>query len=279
MNVVKIIGGIGNQMCQYAFGRTLQEMGKQVSFDTSWYSSKAANDPDYPRSFRLDKFQLRNFYNHLFILGNPIIYERRIGMDFGIFNMKIDCNFEGFWQYYAYYEKILPLLRQELQLKTEVYTDKFLKLAEKIWNKKSVSVHVRRGDYQLHRKGAFRDLPAKYYFNAIRETEGDLFIFSDDMPWCKHIFRAEYFSREITFVDIEDYLAFELMKFCNIHITTNSTFSFWAALMDDKPDKVVYCPKGYLGDDVKFSTQFRYPITWIKLEDYATHRYTEVFSN
>ena len=269
MNVVKICGGIGNQMFQYAFGKVLELQGKDVAYNLEWYEKKNVINGEHPRPFRLDRFEIPPLRKHPFARGNPMIEERNIGYNPGVFEMKNENNYDGWWQYYGYYAHILPVLQKEFQLKTSEYTDKFMKLAEKILDTESVSVHVRRGDYQLHRKGVWRDLPAQYYFSAIREVEGELFFFSDDIPWCKETFKREYFSKKLTFVDIEDYLAFELMKLCKHNITTNSTFSWWAALLNENPDKKVYRPTHYPGVNEEDSDLYRFPKEWIKIEDYA----------
>jgi hypothetical protein len=115
----------------------------------------------------------------------------------------------------------------------------------------------------------WRDLPAQYYFTAMREIKGDFFIFSDDIPWCKETFKQVYFSKKLTFVDIEDYLAFELMRLCKHNITTNSTFSWWTAFLNDNLDKKVYRPTHYPGVNEQDSDEYRFPKEWIKIEDYA----------
>ena len=268
MNIVKIYGGLGNQFFQYAFGRALQESGKSVAYDISWYSSPKGKHPDYPRLFRLDKYPVHMDIGTL-SPENANILEKRVGYNNQLFSMQVDCNFEGYWQYYSYFEKILPFLKNELQVSTEYYNDLFLKYADKIFSTESVSVHIRRGDYQLHRAGAFRDLPFKYYFNAMKEVEGDFFIFSDYLPWCKEKFKQEYFEGKITFIDIEDYLALELMRYCQKNIITNSSFSFWAAMLNVNENKMVFRPTHYLGDSEDYSDQLRYPKSWIKIHDYA----------
>ena len=271
MNIVRLMGGIGNQLFQYSFGLVLESTGRDVAYDMSWYVSKGATHEAWPRPLRLDKFQIEDLKIHSFIPTNPMVYEHKVGFDMGLFGLKTDCNFEGYWQYYDYYRQVVPALQQIFQLRTEVYTEEFLKYAEQIWSGGSVSIHIRRGDYQKHRKGAFRDLPAQYYFSAIREVEGDLFIFSDDIPWCKETFKQAYYTRKITFVDVEDYLALELMRYCKHNIITNSTFSWWAALLNQNEGKKVFCPVHYLGDSEEDSIRLRYPQEWIKLKDYATH--------
>jgi len=274
MNVVKIMGGIGNQIFQYAFGTVLQKCGKEVMYDISWSKKYEKRKSEYPRLLRLSMFQTEHLNFGKCIKENPTIKEKNVGFNTGLFKMQNENNFEGHWQYYSYYKDILPQLQKEFQLKTEVYTEKFLKYAEMIWSTESISLHVRRGDYQLHRKGAYHDLPSAYYFDAltkVKHIKGDLFIFSDDISWCKKTFNRDFFSRKLIFVDIEDYLAFELMRLCSHNIITNSTFSWWAAVLNSNPDKMVVCPHRYLGDSEEDSNEYRFPQEWIKINDNVIH--------
>lgn len=272
MNVIKVLGGIGNQMFQYAFGKVLESKGKEVAYDLSWYLAKRAYDPNYPRPCRLDYFQLQPYNQSLFIKGNPVIFENKVLYYPKIFDLTKDANFYGYWQYYPYYESIIPQLQKEFQLKEEYKTKEYKSVLKQIRGTDSVSMHVRRGDYQLHREGCFRDLKAKYYFDALSMIKGDVFIFSDDIPWCKETFRKEYFNRKITFVDLEDYQCIDLMRQCANNINTNSTFSWWAAVLNPNPDKKVICPITYQGDSVDNSEAVRYPKSWIKIEDYANQQ-------
>lgn len=270
MNVVKMRGGIGNQMFQYAFGKMLLKNNKSVAYDISWYNPRRTEQSQYPRPFRIPLFKLSEFDIHEFDPANPIIYEKRVGFNPKVFNMLNENNFDGYWQYYSYYESILSDLYEEFQLRTDYYTEEFMKMAERIWNCESVAVHVRRGDYLHQRKGGYGNLPMKYYFNAIQAVKGDLFFFSDDIPWCKDTFLNAYFpNRQITFVDLEDYLCFELMRFCKHQIIPNSTFSWWAALLNDCQGKIVIRPKHFLGRTEKESDEYHYPKHWIKIEDYV----------
>jgi hypothetical protein len=270
VNVIKFCGGIGNQMFQYAFGKVLSVSGKDVAYDISWYT-EGRTKMQYPRPFRLPMFQIPQLNIQPINHDNPIIYEKNVLYKLGLFNMKNDNNFDGYWQYYTYYEKILPILQKEFQLRSDFYTEDFMKMAERIMDCNSTSMHVRRGDYQVHRKGSFRDLPARYYFDAMKEVEGDLFIFSDDIPWCRETFKQSYFKRKLTFVDMEDYLCFELQRLCKNNIITNSTFSWWSAVLNENPYKVVVRPLTFQGDTIDNSNNLRYPKEWIKIEDYAVH--------
>ena len=272
MNIIKVMGGIGNQFFQYAFGRVMSLNNVQVAYDISW--CKMAEGKRYPRPFRLDKFNTELFIAD-FISKQPLVLDHRVGFNLSLFDLR-DHNFEGYWQYLPYYVKILPILKNELQLKTEFYTDKFMEIANIILETEdSVAVHVRRGDYLTH-KGIFRDLPAKYYFNALRSIpKGDLFIFSDDLPWCKDKFKPVYFNRKLYFVDLDDYLCFELMRLCKHKLICNSTFSYWAALLNDCG--TVVRPRHWLGEMPERSDEIHYPKHWIKAEDYVNYKSVGVY--
>lgn len=254
MNVIKIYGGLGNQFFQYAFGKMMETNGIEVKYDLSWYYDNSIKiHPKrwaaFPRPYRLDEFntnvKVGSFLNQKTIREN--------GVDLSL--LKTDnCNFQGYWSSFKYSEAILPVLRQEFSLRSISYTEEFLKVREAIAGVNSVSIHIRRGDY-IGREG-FQVLPLKYYFESLLKVKGDLFVFSDDIPWCKNNFKEDFFSRKITFVDLEDYLSLELMKLCKYNITANSTFSRWAAYLNDNPEKVVIAPPrwGLSDKDDKFIT-------------------------
>jgi hypothetical protein len=264
MNVVRIYGGIGNQLFQYAFARAMINNGIHVGFDISWSEDPKRARSTYPRPCRLDKFNIK--YEKSPLINKHILKEGCRGFNLSFIQLR-DYNFDGYWQYYKYFINILPELKKEITIKDIYKTSEYMKFYDKITSCNSVSVHVRRGDYLTH-KGNFRDLPFEYYANAIKLVEGDLFIFSDDLPWCVQRFKKEVFNREITFVGLEDYQDLELMKFCKHNIITNSTFSWWAAMLNDNPDKKVICPVHWLGDTQERN---RYPKEWIRIEDYVVH--------
>ena len=259
MNVILIAGGLGNQLFQYAFGKSMMQNGIDVRFNLRWSSRKE----NCFRPYRLNKFKT------CITMGtgtHKVICERNvIGYDLELLK-KDGFTFAGYWQYLPYFIDILPTLRNEFCVREEFFTDEFLLLRERILCTNSVGMHVRRGDY-VYQKG-FHDLPFSYYLNAINYIDGELFIFSDDIPWCKEKFKESYFSRKITFVSLIDYLDFELLKLCTHQVTANSTFSFWAALLNDKPDKIVISPDKWLGDDV-IDDERRFPKEWIKIEGNA----------
>jgi hypothetical protein len=256
MNVIRIAGGLGNQIFQYAFGKSMMQNGIDVKFNMRW----SATPKNAHRPFRLDKFRVNIPICHI---TNKVIHEKNIsGCDLSL--LKRDgFTFAGYWQYMLYFIDLIPVLKKEICVREEFYNEEFLVLREKILNTESVGIHIRRGDY-VYQKG-FYDLPFKYYLNAINYTDGELFIFSDDIPWCKEKFKESYFSRKITFVSLIDYLDFELLKLCKHQVTANSTFSYWAALLNDYTNKVVVSPNVWLGDNI-IDDERRFPKEWIKIE-------------
>lgn len=269
MNVVRFIGGIGNQMFQYAFGLRLMSTGKQVIFDVSWYKSRTATNPQFPRPFCLHYFQTEYLVLGDLVRENATVDETRVGYNMGLFTMKNENNFKGYWQYKDYFLPLLPQLKKEYQLRTDVYTDKFIQWADKIFKCESVAMHVRRGDYQLHRVGRFRDLPAQYYFDAMEKIPAkDVFVFSDDIKWCERVFQNGLTGKRFHFVNMPDFYCFELMRLCQHKIITNSTFSYWAAVLGDSG--MIICPENWLGSPLK-EASMHYLDHWIKIKDYARH--------
>jgi hypothetical protein len=212
----------------------------------------------------LDKFCTKVLFSNF--SNQNTINEENTGFSLGLLKIQ-SHNFEGYWQYLPYYKECLPLLRKEFHLRAEVITQQFLELRDQILSCNSVSVHIRQGDYRTHR-GVFRDLKVMFYYDAIKETSGDLFIFSDDIPWCKEKFNQDYFSRKVTFIELPDYLSFELMKSCKTHIISNSTYSYWVALLSGNP---TICPKYWLGEKEIDTKELHYPKEWTKIEDYVVY--------
>lgn len=262
MNIIRIAGGIGNQIYQYAFGRAQEIAGRDVRFTPPWQGWKFP----HPRQYRLNMFHTKMKYSEF--LSQTKITERTHQRKYKVkYDLKLlercNCNFEGYWQYLPYYKDILPQLKKELCIKEEFYTTKFLKLREEITDNNSVSIHVRRTDFVGAK--AYQAFPFAYYVNAIRMIKGHLYIFSDDIPWCKDVFKKDYFSRKITFVHSHDYLDFELMRLCKHNISANSSFSYWASLLNNNPNKTVIISGRWLVDIHVDNEEVHFPKEWIKL--------------
>ena len=259
MNVIKIYGGLGNQMFQYALGLGMKKYGTKVIYENSW-GSQPQNPP---RPYALDKYGLNLEIGSF--LNQPTLHEKEFLPNI----LKMDnTNFYGYWQYLSYYEKIWDQLRDIFQVSEQYYTEEYLKIKERITKSNSLSIHVRRGDY-VTVKGHIV-LPFSYYMEAIGFTTEaeEIFIFSDDIPWCKEKFKVSYFEVPITFVDIEEYLAMELMRLCKHNIIANSTFSWWSAMLSSNTNQIVVAPKIWRvkpEEQLKMEDGSFLPFNWIRI--------------
>lgn len=256
MNVVKVYGGLGNQLFQYAFGRTQMENGLDVGFNINWYNrNKNVNRP-----YVLDKFNT-NVKTSDFLPQKDVL-EKNIKYNPNLTNIT-SFNFYGYWQDPRYFSHIFSTLRTELKLKEEFYTIEFLRWKEIITNwEDSVSVHIRRGDFL----GKVNILSLNYYISALQFCGeiSKVFIFSDDINWCKMHFK----NVRNHFVHLNEYLDFELMKICKHNIIANSTFSWWAATLNDNPNKIVIAPRQWRlteESQKEMSSYFLHPEGWIIL--------------
>ena len=257
MNVVKVMGGIGNQLFQYAFGKLQTKRGTYVLYDTTWYT-KHRTLPERP--FRLDKFNLKYKSGNFKPMNTTV---KEVSYDPNLITLW-NHNFHGYWQYLDYYKDIIPELREEFKVKEQYITSDYKRYLNKIKQGDSIAVHVRRGDYL--NKGHVV-LPLDYYQTALSNLRGNIFIFSDDIPWCK-----KYFQNAIFIEKVDDYLAFELMRMCTHQVISNSTFSWWAAILNDNPRKIVYAPEQWIirkEDKDKYNRDKHYPKDWRMIDAHS----------
>jgi hypothetical protein len=217
MDIVRVMAGLGNQLYHYAFGKSLESLGGTVGFDITCYEYLEA-------PYRLDKF-------HTNVISQPFLNQQVLKQRHYPYLKKVDnTNFWGFWQALKYCSPAIPILKKEIWVKKEYYTPEFLSLRNKIVSEEAISIHVRRTD------GV--QLPVDFYLKALDLMQSNtmvkpVYIFSDDMPWCIDNFK------DVTFVHLDDYLDFELMRLCSHNIVPISTLSWWAAILNDNPNKVV----------------------------------------
>jgi hypothetical protein len=255
MNVIKLMGGLGNQLYQYAFGQVQKANGIEVAYDRSWFDYRQKGSP---REYHLNKFDIAVPFSSF--LNQQEIHEK--GYE-PILLIVDNCNFWGYWQYLSYYQPILKRSQEILKVKEYFYTTEYRNLLKTAENRGVTGVHVRRGDY-LTTTG-FKVLPFSYYLQALNETRGNLiFIFSDDLPWCKENFRQVYFSSQIVFVNLPDFLAWDLMRRCQNLIIANSSFSQWAAFVNENTNKKIIFSSEITMDGEQVR-QKHFPKEWIKL--------------
>lgn len=266
MIVTKVLGGLGNQMFQYAFGRAnALRNGTQLFLDRRSFAeyqthsfglhhlyaeiSDAPKDmlPKQGPSDRLTRLTRR------FWPSSPKVYvEKSFLFDPVAISLRGDIYFDGYWQSEKYFAEFASSIRSELSIKTPPSSVN-LRWLERIRNAPSVSIHVRRGDYvsnqaasQVHGTCDLTYYSAAMEFMRRESTEPPVFfVFSDDHEWVRQ--HMSFGENEHCFVtdNVADtnYEDLRLMSACRHHIIANSTFSWWGAWLNPSPEKVVIAPR------------------------------------
>ncbi len=259
--VIHMAGGIGNQMFQYALGRSLTEKrNMDLSLNISFYDrynlfpfslNKFCIKGEIERVHTLynnkyARFFLKNISKYGFNAFFDLYFEKELfKYDENVFS---DCfnEYYGSWQSYKYFHKIYHLIRDDFRLKNPL-SKKAKFYMERIIESKSVSIHIRRGDYvkdrRMRRLHGFLSL--EYYTKAINYMARDsvFYVFSDDIEWARN---ALQIKPNMVYVDIglerpeeEIYL----MSLCRNNIISNSTFGWWGAMLNKSCEKIVVAPK------------------------------------
>jgi len=291
MIVVKIMGGLGNQMFQYAFGRAIAlHYGSELFFDLNLYNEyKKDNNINYtPRDYGLSHFKNVNlspmtpyiskrlFGNRLLnyikfrlnIKRKSIYQEKAFSDNKEVFNLTNSAYLLGYWQSEKYFYDIRRAIREDFVFNYEnigVKNDELLfKIRE---NSSSVSLHVRRGDYLTINN--FLVFTMEYYLEAIQIIKKKIpnplfFLFSDDPQWVND--QLKPLVENSVLVDNnfheDSWKDMMLMSNCSHHIIANSSFSWWGAWLGSNPDKMVIAPKKWVADD-RINTSDLCPPDWI----------------
>lgn len=293
MKIVKIIGGLGNQMWQYAFLIALRERFplEEVYYDASFFNGYPLHNgfeldivfnitasQASKRNIRLlyhyfvGKYLYAKLYRHYFpVLKTEIREVEANPFDPDILDREGSFYYDGYWADYRYYNKFYDKILQELSFKNELdSTNKELLNKYSSWIK--CSIHIRRGDY-LKDPDYIGICDENYYFRAIsfvkekyKNANVVYFIFSNDIPWCKEHLFNQISEINIEYIDwnvgSDSYKDMQLMTFCQVNIIANSSFSWWGAFLNTVPDKIVIAPEKYKNKDIGFDI---YPIGWEKL--------------
>jgi hypothetical protein len=263
--IVKIYGGIGNQLFQYSFGRYLEETyGINIYYDIKTFQNSAKFTNRQPiikelipdislfnkqyNSFDLIYRIKRKIVHDYFPKYTEIYVENILRND--IINVKTILHkkyFDGYWQSLNYLNPIENIIRREI-----IFDFNLSELCTKDINdikvNNSCSIHIRRGDYLLpHNAKIFSECGINYFKESVKyilsnNPDSIFFVFSDDINWAKEIFiGSEYnFIDSYTNNPIADLF---LMSNCSNNIISNSTFSWWASWLNVNPNKIIVSPK------------------------------------
>lgn len=287
MIIIKLSGGLGNQLFQYALGRHLVVLNQTVlKLDTSLL--------DTPHNWTYRTYELGSFniqatkattqeINQL--TGKWGFLPQRVGRLFRsrssnyfkepdfhfyqpVLSLQNDVYLDGYWQSEKYFDAIADLIREDLTPLVPL-SNHCEMLTNSIHQCTSVSVHIRRGDYTTTSKANryLKPCEADYYQKAVdylskRIVNPVFFVLSDDIEWAK---ANEQFNFPTQYVEgnsaTEDLL---LMASCQHQIIANSTFSWWGAWLNRHPDKIIIAPQKWFSTG-RFDTKDLLPESWIRL--------------
>lgn len=292
MIITRLSGGLGNQMFQYAAGRTLAHYHNTDLFlDLTGYAS------DTLRKYELDIFRINSaiassdmlnrvpfsrkdtIYHrirNLFKGEMEFLYVKEQGTAFmeKISTLPDNVYLSGYWQSEKYFAEIADVIKKDFSF-VNPPSEINQRLLETIRGSNSVSLHIRRGDYvsspktrEIH--GVLEAEYYRYSLNFLEKKVKDpqVFIFSDDIAWAKKNLTIDlplhFIEHNCMDKNHED---LRLMSSCRHHIIANSSFSWWGAWLSKNPNKMVIAPKKWFSDqEMKKRKKIDIiPETWIQL--------------
>jgi len=286
MIIIKLIGGLGNQMFQYAAGRRAAYVNNtQLKLDITGYDHQVgitnreymlhifyineqfASQKEITACIKPVSFLSRIISRHT----SSYVKEQYFHFDPKILKPVNNRYLEGYWPSEKYFLDIGSIIRKDFTLKNK--PDKTnIALLKRISIYNSVSIHVRRSDYVSDQKTYdFHGVCGlDYYKKAIsliaeKTNNPHFFIFSDDPDWCKSNFRLQSSTIYVTHnLGVKDYEDMRLMSACKHNIIANSSFSWWGAWLNSNPNKIVMAPKKWFCDK-SIDTKDLIPQDWIKI--------------
>jgi hypothetical protein len=276
MVIVQLLGGLGNQLFQYAAGRRISlKCNLPLKLDTAYLKYTVPK-----REYALGNFNiveefatakearrlkgydgLRGIFSRWRNNRKPYhlrsyIQERHFHFDPDILKVSAGAYLSGYWQSEKYFADIAGTIRNEFTLRhlPDAYN---AQMADEIMAADSVALHVRRLENvtMADRAAVQGTCSVDYYRMAVdRIVEAipnpHFFIFSDDMLWVRENIRLDF---PVTYID-KNYAAgkdsedLRLMSLCKHNIIANSTFSWWGAWLNPNPQKVVITPRRWFND-------------------------------
>lgn len=273
MIIVKLMGGMGNQLFQYALGRALSlRHNTEFKMDLSFlHDHTSPKEPGFVhRNYDLDVFNVKEqfasaeevarlkkrWFNNKKadlllkgLLGIKPTYFREPHFQFtpAVFSLGKDVYLDGYWQTEKYFIAYEAIIREDLTFRKPLSAGSAA-MQQTINNCEAVCVHVRRSDFVTN---PMHGAMGTDYFSrgagiiAEKIANPHFFLFSDDIEWCEanltFPFPVTFVSNEYAGEKVSEYL--QLMSSCRHFLLSNSSFSWWAAWLSRHTDKQVVAPK------------------------------------
>ena len=287
-----LIGGLGNQMFQYAAGRALAlRKNTELRLDVSGFASYGLHQgfelrqvfecpARIARTSEIEAllgWQSRSFIRRLMARSalaafrrDTFVVEPYFHYWPGINEVPQNCYLAGYWQSEKYFQDMELIIRADFAFRVPM-SKQNEQIARKMAQGNAISLHVRRGDYisnpQTHATHGICTLD--YYHAAIRymaeQVESpSFFIFSDDMAWVREHLKLDFSCQYVeNNKGAESYNDMRLMSMCQHHIIANSSFSWWGAWLNASTKKIVIAPQKWFAN--RRNTQDLFPGGWVTL--------------
>lgn len=301
MVIISLFGGLGNQMFQYALGRHLAyKLNTDLKFDISINLERTDfHSEDIPFLYdifpvkgavadqkEINKFKIkfestflkRNFksinemISNFYIRKKGFIKESFYQFDKNILAIKTDCYLVGYWQSEKYFKDIEEIIRDDFRFISK-NTAENAEITDKINLANSVSIHLRGMDFVKKDKIRKRHYICdhEYYKRCIdyivtKLKDPIFFIFSDDIEWAQEFLKIElpHFFIKGNSWNKNQHEDLRMMSLCKHNIIANSSFSWWAAWLNENKQKIVLAPKRWVNDQI-IDTKDLIPEKWIKM--------------
>ncbi len=274
MIIIQLKGGLGNQMFQYALYKSLKKRGKEVKIDeVTGFENDKLRTPvlsgwgaEYEKASKKEIVDITDSRMDIFSRIRRKLTGRkthRIDEESGIFDPRIleveEAYLVGYWQSEKYFpdSEVVAELRETFEKRPQdiMKDSASWSTLQQVECCESVSLHIRRTDYiDAEHVHIHHICTEKYYKDAIDKVRKEypgavFFIFTDDKEWCKSHFRGpKFFTVELSEDENTDIAEMLLMSRCKHHIIANSSFSWWAAWLNDNPGKMVIAPEKWINN-------------------------------
>lgn len=282
--IVRLSGGVGNQLFQYALGRALSlRHGQELVLDVSSYDNQ--NPREAQRRFSLSPFNIagrlaipsdfkeiglpaasdnrlfarlqrkavRILESRLSLSERKIVIEPTFYFVPEILDIRGDVFLAGVWQSPRYFNDFSEQIRRDITLKNDL-SEKGRSLSELMQSTESVSIHIRRGDQVSDPHLAQKQgLLTEQYYSAARDHFNNksrkhrFFIFSDEIDWVKANLDFGEDAVYVSEYGLTDYEELILMARCKHNVVAKSSYSWWGAWLNRNADKTVIVPKQRFG--------------------------------
>lgn len=266
MIVVRLHGGLGNQMFQYAYGRALMGLGSgPVVYEATSYAEDRLRDfglnvwsVDLPLLPAEKERALASRYGGLGRKGwlhgvRPLrkVAERPFGFDPRFLQVRDNTHLIGYWQDERFFESVGEEIRNHFKPAQPV-TEKTARVVDQVVATNSVAVHVRRTDYLKHAEMQVCD--AGYHRRCVemllaKHSGLEAYVFSDDLAWCRANLElpcpTHYVDHTTAATAHEDLW---MMSRCRHQVIPNSSFSWWAAWLKLDPSGETFAPSPWFNN-------------------------------